>query len=247
MFSPDRQGHVPALLFLAGLTCSEETFAIKAGAQRLAAELGLALVTPDTSPRDTGIADATGDWEFGEGAGFWLDATQAPYAGRFAMESVVTRELPMLLDAHFRIDVGRMGISGHSMGGHGALTLALRHPGLYRSLSAFAPIVAPMQMPWGHKAFPRYLGEDRSTWRAHDATALIEDGHGFNGPILIDQGADDAFLTEQLRPDLFQAACDAANQPLQLRLQPGYDHSYWFIQTFIEDHLRHHAEILCKN
>jgi S-formylglutathione hydrolase len=246
VFRPDRQAHVPALLFLAGLTCSEETFAIKAGAQRLAAELGLALVTPDTSPRDTGILEATGDWEFGEGAGFWLNATQAPYAGRFAMESAVTRELPMLLDAHFQIDAGRMGISGHSMGGHGALTLALRHPGLYHSLSAFAPIVAPMQVPWGQKAFPRYLGEDESAWRAHDATALIEDGHRFDGPILIDQGADDAFLAEQLRPDLLQAACDAANQPLLLRMQPGYDHSYWFIQTFIEDHLRHHAQVLCR-
>jgi S-formylglutathione hydrolase len=246
VFRPDRQGHVPALLFLAGLTCSEETFAIKAGAQRLAAELGLALVTPDTSPRDTGIAGATGDWQFGEGAGFWLDATQAPYSGRFAMESAVTRELPMLLDAHFRIDVGRMGISGHSMGGHGALTLALRHPGVYRSLSAFAPIVAPTQVPWGQKAFPRYLGEDRSAWRAHDATALIEDGQRFNGPILIDQGENDGFLAEQLRSVLFQAACDAANQPLQLRMQAGYDHSYWFIQTFIEDHLRHHAQVLCR-
>ena len=246
VFRPDRQGHVPALLFLAGLTCSEETFAIKAGAQRLAAELGLALVTPDTSPRDTGIDGATGDWEFGEGAGFWLDATQAPYAGRFAMESAVTRELPMLLDAHFKIDVGRMGISGHSMGGHGALTLALRHPGLYRSLSAFAPIVAPMQVPWGQKAFPHYLGSDERAWRGHDATALMEDGHRFDGPILIDQGAHDAFLIEQLRPELFQAACDAANQPLQLRIQSGYDHSYWFIQTFIEDHLRHHAAVLCR-
>lgn len=247
VFRPDRQGHVPALLFLAGLTCSEETFAIKAGAQRLAAEFGLAIVTPDTSPRDTGIPGAAGDWEFGEGAGFWLDATQAPYAGRFAMESAVTRELPMLLDAHFQIDVGRMGISGHSMGGHGALTLALRHPGLYRSLSAFAPIAAPSEVPWGQKAFARYLGDDQSTWRAHDATALVEDGHRFDGPILIDQGADDAFLTEQLHPDVFQAACSAANQPLLLRMQPGYDHSYWFIQTLIEDHLRHHSQILCAH
>lgn len=246
VFRPDRQGHVPALIFLAGLTCTEETFAIKAGAQRVAAELGLAIVTPDTSPRDTGIVGVTGDWDFGEGAGFWLDATQSPYAGRFAMESAVTRELPMLLATHFRIDTGRMGISGHSMGGHGALTLALRHPGLYRSLSAFAPIVAPMQVPWGQKAFPRYLGEDESAWRAHDATALIEDGQRFDGPILIDQGADDAFLAGQLRPELLQTACTAANQPLQLRMQPGYDHSYWFIQTFVEDHLRHHAAVLCR-
>ncbi|GAB3005327.1 S-formylglutathione hydrolase [Arenimonas maotaiensis] len=244
VFRPERSGRVPALLFLAGLTCTEETFAIKAGAQRVAAELGLALVTPDTSPRETGIEGATGDWEFGEGAGFWLDATQAPYAGRFGMESVVVRELPMLLDAHFGIDVARLGISGHSMGGHGALTLALRHPQRFRSLSAFAPIVAPMQVPWGQKAFPRYLGNDETAWRGHDATALMADGHGFDGPILIDQGADDAFLAEQLRPELFQAACDAANQPLLLRQHAGYDHSYWFIQSFIEDHLRHHARVL---
>jgi S-formylglutathione hydrolase len=244
VFSPDRQGPVPALLFLAGLTCTEETFAIKAGAQRLAAELGLALVTPDTSPRETGIPDATGDWEFGEGAGFWLDATEAPYAGRFGMESVVSRELPALLAEHFGIDTTRLGLSGHSMGGHGALTLALRHPGRFRALSAFAPIVAPTQVPWGQKALPRYLGNDQSAWRAHDATALIEDGHRFNGAILIDQGADDAFLTEQLRPGLFQTACSAAGQPLQLRMQAGYDHSYWFIQSFIEDHIRHHAAVL---
>ena len=244
VFRPDRRGRVPALLFLAGLTCTEETFAIKAGAQRVAAELGLALVTPDTSPRDTGLAGATGDWEFGEGAGFWLDATQAPYAGCFAMESVVTHELPLLLADHFGIDLARLGLSGHSMGGHGALTLALRHPGLFRSLSAFAPIAAPMQVPWGHKAFPRYLGDNQNAWRAHDATALIEDGHRFAGTILIDQGADDAFLAEQLRPDLFHAACEAANQPLQLRLQAGYDHSYWFIQSFIEEHLRFHASII---
>ncbi len=244
VFRPERSGRVPALLFLAGLTCTEETFAIKAGAQRVAAELGLALITPDTSPRETGIIGATGDWEFGEGAGFWLDATQAPYAGRFAMESAVVRELPMLLDAHFGVDAARLGISGHSMGGHGALTLALRHPQRFRSLSAFAPIVAPMQVPWGQKAFPRYLGNDETAWRGHDATALIEDGHRFDGPILIDQGAEDSFLAEQLRPELFQAACEAAKQPLLLRQHAGYDHSYWFIQSFIEDHLRHHARIL---
>lgn len=246
VFRPEGDAYMPALLFLAGLTCTEETFAIKAGAQRLAAELGLAIVTPDTSPRDTNIDSATGDWEFGEGAGFWLDATQAPYAGRFAMESVVTRELPMLLDTHFRINVGCMGISGHSMGGHGALTLALRHPELFRSVSAFAPIVAPMQVPWGQKAFSRFLGNDPSTWRSHDATALMEDGPNFKSPILIDQGEDDVFLSEQLRTDLFRVACDAANQPRQIRMHPGYNHSYWFIQTFIEDHLRHHAAVLCR-
>lgn len=244
IFQPPQPGPRPALVFLAGLTCSEETFAIKAGAQRLAAALGLVLVTPDTSPRGTGIADATGDWEFGEGAGFWLDATQAPYAGRFAMASVVQWELPMLLDAHFGVDAGRLGLSGHSMGGHGALTIALRSPGRWRSLSAIAPIVAPSAVPWGQKAFTRYLGPDPVAWRAHDATALLADGQGFPGPILVDQGLEDVFLDVQLRPELLEAACDLARQPLLLRRHAGYDHSYWFIQSVIDDHLHHHAQVL---
>lgn len=245
VFRPPQAGQRPALVFLAGLTCSEETFAIKAGAQRLAAQLGLVLVTPDTSPRGTGIPEATGDWEFGEGAGFWLDATAPPFAGRFAMASVVERELPMLLDAHFGVDAARMGLSGHSMGGHGALTLALRSPGRWRSLSAIAPIVSPMQVPWGQKALPGYLGADRTAWRAHDACALLEDGHRFDGPILVDQGLDDAFLATQLRPELLEAACSAARQPMLLRRHAGYDHSYWFIQGVIDDHLQHHARVLC--
>jgi S-formylglutathione hydrolase len=234
-------GPLPVLVFLAGLTCSEETFAIKAGAQRLAAELGLLLLTPDTSPRGTGIEAATGDWEFGEGAGFWLDATAPPYAGRFAMRSVVEQELPPILAERFGADLARMGICGHSMGGHGALTMALRSPERWRSVSAIAPIVAPTQVPWGQKALPRYLGSDAASWREYDATALIADGARFPATILIDQGDQDQFLSDQLRPELFEQACESANQPLQLRRHAGYDHSYWFIQSVIADHLRHHA------
>lgn len=235
---------VPVLYFLAGLTCTEETFAIKAGAQRVAAELGLMLVTPDVSPRDTGLDGATGDWEFGEGAGFYLDATQAPWSDRFRMASYVADELPDLIEANFPADVERRGIAGHSMGGHGALTLALKHPGRYRSVSAFAPIVAPSRVPWGLKALPRYLGDDPAAWTQYDACALIRGGHRFDGTILIDQGQEDRFLAEQLRPELFEAECRRASQSLQLRRHDGYDHSYWFIQSFIADHLRHHAEAL---
>lgn len=238
------RGACPVLYCLAGLTCNHETFMIKAGAQRLASELGLVLVAPDTSPRETGLDGATGDWEFGEGAGFYLDATQAPWADRFRMYSYVSEELPALVEGHFPADGSRRGLFGHSMGGHGALTIGLKHPDRYRSLSAFAPIVAPSQVPWGHKALPRYLGEDRSAWTAYDATALVEAGHRFDGTILIDQGREDGFLAEQLRPDLFEQACTAHGQSLDLRLRPGYDHSYWFIQSFVGDHLRHHATVL---
>ncbi len=235
----------PVLYFLAGLTCTAETFAIKAGAQRVAAELGLALVTPDTSPRNTGIEGATGDWEFGEGAGFYLDATAPAFARRFRMASYVVDELPALIGSNFaRIDVGRAGLCGHSMGGHGALTLALKNPRRYRSVSAFAPIVAPREVPWGLKALPRYLGEDRNVWRAYDSCALIEDGARFPGSILVDQGDADQFLNVQLQPQRLQAACRAAGQGLTLRMQAGYDHSYWFIQSFVADHLRHHAQAL---
>ncbi len=232
------------LYYLAGLTCTEETFLIKAGAQRLAAELGLILVAPDTSPRDTGYEGATGDWEFGEGAGFYLDATEQPWAQRFNMYSYVVSELPSVIEGHFPIDSGRRGIFGHSMGGHGALTMALRNPDRYRSLSAFAPIVAPSRVPWGEKALPRYLGNDRGTWAGYDATALVDAGRRFDGSILIDQGDKDHFLAPQLQPEHFRKACAAAGQPLELRMQAGYDHSYWFIQTFIGDHLRHHAQAL---
>ncbi|MEZ5520172.1 MAG: S-formylglutathione hydrolase [Dokdonella sp.] len=246
LFQPARKsaGKLPLLTFLAGLTCSEETAAIKAGAQRLAAELGLALLTPDTSPRDTGIDGATGDWEFGEGAGFYLDATAAPFSARFRMDAWITRELPALVAANFNVDIERSGLCGHSMGGHGALTLALRNPGMYRSLSAFAPIVAPCQVPWGQKAFSRYLGDNREAWRRHDSVELIRSGHRFDGSILVDQGDADGFLEAQLRPELLRQACAESGQPLELRLQPGYDHSYWFIQSFIADHLQHHARAL---
>jgi S-formylglutathione hydrolase len=233
----------PVLYVLAGLTATEETATIKAGAQRLAAELGLVLVMPDTSPRDTGIAGATGDWEFGEGAGFYVDATEAPWAQRFRMHSYVADELPALLAAHFPVDTARSGICGHSMGGHGALTIALKHPQRYRSVSAFAPIVAPSQVPWGHKALPRYLGEDPAAWAAYDACELVRQ-QSFPGTILIDQGEADRFLAEQLRPELFDQACAEAGQALLLRRHAGYDHSYYFIASFIDDHLRHHAQAL---
>ncbi|MGB3046690.1 S-formylglutathione hydrolase [Dokdonella sp.] len=243
VFQPPRiaERRMPVLYFLAGLTCNAETAAIKAGAQKLAAELGLILVTPDTSPRDTGIEGATGDWEFGEGAGFYLDATTPAFAQRFAMYRHVTAELPALIAASFNADIDRQGICGHSMGGHGALTIALKNPETYKSVSAFAPIVAPSRVPWGLKALPRYLGDDQVTWRAHDACALIEDGARFPGTILVDQGDADQYLQTQLQPHLLESACAAAGQPLNLRMQAGYDHSYWFIQSFIENHLLHHA------
>lgn len=238
------QGPVPVLWYLAGLTCTPETFTTKAGAQRLAAELGLALVMPDTSPRDTGLAGATGDWEFGEGAGFYLDATQEPWAARFRMYSYVVDELPRVVAERFPLDMNRQGIFGHSMGGHGALTIALRNPGRFRSVSAFAPIVAPAGVPWGEKAFSRYLGDDRKAWETYDATALVKGGSRFDGTILVDQGEADGFLVDQLQPQRFEAACEDAGQKLELRMHPGYDHSYYFIQTFVDDHLRHHAAAL---
>ena len=238
-------GPCPVLLWLAGLTCTEETFAIKAGAQRVAAELGLIIVTPDTSPRDTGIAGADASWDFGTAAGFYLDATQAPWSRHFRMESWITQELPPLLAQHFGADLARAGLFGHSMGGHGALTLGLRHPAQFRSVSAFAPIAAPMHCPWGVKAFTGYLGEDRSTWAAHDATALIEAGHRLP-PLLVDQGLADKFLAEQLSIDRFETVCRTEGQPLVLRRHAGYDHGYYFIASFIEEHLRFHARALAQ-
>jgi len=234
---------VPAMVWLAGLTCSEETFATKAGAQRAAAELGVMLVTPDTSPRDTGVAGADAHWDFGNGAGFYLDATQAPWAERWRMESYVTRELPELLAAHFPWRHDRLGLFGHSMGGHGALTLALRHPGLFRSVSAFAPVAAPMQSPWGVKAFTNYLGDDRAAWAAHDATELVKSGARAPA-LLVDQGLADKFLAEQLHIDHFETACRQAGQSLTVRRHQGYDHGYFFIASFVEDHLRFHADAL---
>jgi S-formylglutathione hydrolase len=233
----------PVLYFLAGLTCTEETATIKAGAQRLAAELGLVLVMPDTSPRDTGIDGAQGDWEFGEGAGFYVDATEAPWSARFRMYSYVADELPALLAAHFPVDPARSSLCGHSMGGHGALVLGLRHASRYRSVSAFAPIVAPSQVPWGRKALPRYIGSDANAWAHYDACELVR-RQTFPGTLLIDQGEADPFLEAQLKPELFDQACAEAGQALLLRRHAGYDHSYWFITSFIDDHLRHHARAL---
>jgi S-formylglutathione hydrolase len=240
-------GPVPTLFYLAGLTCTEETFAIKAGAQRMAAQLGLMLVMPDTSPRGAGIAGETQDWDFGAGAGFYLNATQQPWAQHYRMEDYVVHELRALVQTHFGADPLRLGIFGHSMGGHGALTLALRHPGVYGSVSAFAPIAAPSDCPWGHKAFAGYLGTDRSQWLQHDASALMAAQRSAPYPqgILIDQGLGDKFLTEQLHPERFEAACVQAGQPLTLRRHAGYDHGYYFISSFIDEHLSfHHARLV---
>lgn len=238
---------VPALIYLAGLTCNEETFMTKAGAQRLAAELGLALVAPDTSPRGANAPGEADSWDFGVGAGFYLDATQTPWEAHWRMESYLTRDLLPLLGKHLSIDPERVGIFGHSMGGHGALTLALRHPGMFKSLSAFAPIAAPTQCPWGRKAFAGYLGKDEAEWLNHDASALMaaQKTAPYPGGILIDQGLADKFLIEkQLLPEAFEAACEKIGQPLNLRRQAGYDHGYYFIQTFMADHLAHHAREL---
>jgi S-formylglutathione hydrolase len=237
------RGKVPVLYYLAGLTCTEETFVIKAGAQRLASQLGIMLVAPDTSPRNTGIADEAADWEFGAGAGFYVDATETPWSAHFKMYSYVTSELPRVVGENFPADMKRESIFGHSMGGHGALTIALKNPTRYKSVSAFAPIVAPSQVRWGQKALPRYLGTDQRTWADYDACQLVARGT-FPGTILIDQGDADKFLADELRPQLFDAACRAAGQSLTLRMQSGYDHSYYFISTFMDDHLKHHAAAL---
>lgn len=233
---------VPVLWCLAGLTCTEETFAIKAGAQRTAAELGLILVTPDTSPRGDDIpGDPEGAWDFGLGAGFYLDATAAPWAANYQMARYLLDELPEVLAlTHAAADLTRQSILGHSMGGHGALTLALKHPGRFRSVSAFAPIAAPSEVPWGKKAFARYLGDNPAAWRAHDAVALIEDGARVP-EILVDQGLDDAFLLDQLRTDRLETVCAEAGIGLTLHRRRGFDHGYYFVQSFVADHLAWHA------
>jgi S-formylglutathione hydrolase len=235
---------VPLLTFLAGLTCTEETFATKAGAQRTAAQLGLALLTPDTSPRGAGVDSEDHHWDFGVGAGFYLDATQAPWSGHWRMESYLLKELLPAVVAEFKLNAEQQGLFGHSMGGHGALTLALRHPGVFRSVSALAPICAPTQCPWGRKAFTGYLGQDATTWAAHDASRLMagQASAPYPGGILVDQGLADKFLAEQLHPEAFEAACAQAGQPLTLRRHAGYDHGYYFIASFVDDHLRHHAQ-----
>lgn len=233
-------GRVPVLYYLSGLTCTEETFAIKAHAQQLAAELGLMLVAPDTSPREPRIPGDADSWDFGQAAGFYVDATQAPWSTHYRMYSYVTRELPEVIAAELPTLPGVASIFGHSMGGHGALVCALRNPSQYRSVSAFAPITAPSQCPWGIKAFTNYLGTDRSAWASYDASELVA-RQTFHGKILIDQGSADQFLVEQLLPDRFSSAAQDSGQSFELRMQAGYDHGYYFIQTFMGDHLRHHA------
>lgn len=240
-----RVREVPVLFYLAGLTCTEETFMIKAGAQRLAADHGIALVAPDTSPRDANLPGEKDDWNFGVGAGFYVDATQAPWSKHYRMYSYIARELVPLVQEQFNLDTGRTGIFGHSMGGHGALVLALRNPSQFKSVSAFAPITAPMQCPWGEKAFSGYLGSNRENWKPYDATELITtNGRVFADAILIDQGSSDKFLAEQLYPDRFADACARVGQSIKFRSHAGYDHGYYFISTFIADHVEHHARIL---
>jgi S-formylglutathione hydrolase len=251
LFLPPRAKteRVPVLYWLSGLTCTEENFIVKAGAQRIAALLGLALLVPDTSPRGLDIQGESDSYDVGLGAGFYLDATEAPWCIGYRMYSYVSQELYGIASTHFPIDSGRTGIFGHSMGGHGALMLALRNPDQYLSVSAFSPISSPNHSPWGEKALTRYLGRDRSKWRTYDAIALIED-RGWAGPaFLIDQGTDDPFLADQLKPQLLVEACQRAAIPLQFRMQTGYDHSYHFVATFIEEHLHFHARLLeshCK-
>jgi S-formylglutathione hydrolase len=232
---------LPVIWYLSGLTCTHANVTEKGEFRQACAELGLVFVAPDTSPRGEGVPDdPAGAYDFGLGAGFYVDATEAPFDRHYRMYSYVTEELPALVAAHFPVDPARQGIMGHSMGGHGALTVALRNPGRFRSVSAFAPIVASTQVPWGEKALGGYLGSDRAKWRRHDAVALIEDGARVDS-LLVDQGDADAFLAEQLKPALLEAACAAAGIPLELRMQPGYDHSYYFISTFMAEHLRWHS------
>ncbi|TNE28219.1 MAG: S-formylglutathione hydrolase [Alphaproteobacteria bacterium] len=236
---PQASGGTPYVIFLSGLTCTEDNFTTKAGAYAKAAALGIAVLAPDTSPRGEDVADDDA-YDLGQGAGFYLDALQEPWKKHFRMESYLVSELLPLAEQSFGLDPKRKSITGHSMGGHGALTLYFRHPGLFQSCSAFAPIVAPAQVPWGQKAFTAYLGDSRETWLAHDATELVSKA-ATEKEILIDQGLADPFLEEQLQPELFQTACNKVGQKLTLRLQDGYDHSYFFIQSFIGDHLKFHA------
>lgn len=245
VFVPDcaKKGRAPTVLALAGLTCSEETFAVKAGAQRAAAELGLVLVTPDTSPREPVLPGDREAWDFGQGAGFYVNATQEPWAKHYRMFDYIADELPALLAAQFAVDLGCMGVMGHSMGGHGALVAALRRPDRFKSCSAFAPIAAPALCPWGHKAFSNYLGPDRDAWAAWDANALMR-SKPFAGEILVDQGLADKFLAEQLMPEKLEDAARIGGQRLKLRRHAGYDHGYFFIQSFVADHLAHHAGAL---
>jgi S-formylglutathione hydrolase len=237
---------VPVLYFLSGLTCTEENFTIKAGAQRYAAEHGLMLVVPDTSPRNTGIPQEEAEWDLGMGASFYVDATEEPWSAHYQMYTYVAEELPALIGEYFPVRTDRQGIFGHSMGGHGALVCALRNRDRFRSVSALAPIAAPSRSPWGQKAFRHYLGPNPADWKAYDASELVLQTP-FNRPILIDQGTADPFLGKgQLLPEIFEAACTQVGQPLTLRRQGGYDHSYYFIATFMGDHIQHHAAVLCR-
>ena len=237
------RGKCPVLWFLSGLTCTEENFTVKAGAQKYAESYGMIVVVPDTSPRGAGIEGEDESYDFGTGAGFYLDATQVPWNENYCMYSYITQELQTLVSDNFPIDCARQGITGHSMGGHGALTIGLKNPHLYRSISAFAPICSPTRCPWGQKALRGYLGDDDSEWTQYDAVELIRNGHR-SGEILVDQGEADNFLQEQLKPELLSSVCVETGQPLQLRMQPGYDHSYYFIASFIKDHIAFHASNL---
>ena len=245
VFTPEGHGPFPVLLWLSGLTCTEDNFTTKAGAYPAAAAHGVMIVAPDTSPRGQDVADDPA-YDLGQGAGFYLDATQEPWAKHFAMESFIVDDLIPMVRSAFPADPVRLGISGHSMGGHGALTLALRHTGLFRSVSAFAPISSPMNCPWGEKAFTAYLGNDRAAWRRHDACELLREGlaHGYFDDILVDQGLADPFLVEQLKPELLEQACQDAGQKLTLRMHHGYDHSYFFMASFIDQHVAWHARRL---
>ena len=246
IFTPDHvtDQSLPVLWYLSGLTCTEENFTVKAGVQRYAAQHGLIVIAPDTSPRGANIEGEDDSYDFGSGAGFYVDATESPWSENYRMYSYITKELPELVFNEFNADTNRQGITGHSMGGHGALTIALKNPDTYKSVSAFAPICSPTQCPWGHKALGGYLGSDQNTWLDYDAVELIKAGKKVSGEILVDQGGGDDFLAEQLKPELLQKACDDNGQGLNLRIHEGYDHSYFFIATFMGDHVAHHTKEL---
>ncbi len=239
-----KRGPRPVLYYLSGLTCTQDNVTTKSGFQKYASEQGLTVVCPDTSPRGSDFPGEHENYDFGSGAGFYLDATASPWSSSYRMYSYIVEELPQIIAANFQVETGRSGIFGHSMGGHGALVIGFRNPDKYQSISAFAPIVAPMQVPWGQKAFTNYLGGDPETWRQYDAIELIKSGFKASGEILIDQGTADPFLNEQLRPELFEAVCQNAGQPVRIRRQEAYDHSYFFISSFMQDHIEHHAKIL---
>lgn len=246
VFTPDHEAgqKLPVLWYLSGLTCTEENFTVKAGAQRYAAEHGIIVIAPDTSPRGANIEGEDDSYDFGSGAGFYVDASQSPWDLHYRMYSYITRELPALVFNELDADAGRQGITGHSMGGHGALTIALKNPEVYQSVSAFSPICSPTQCPWGHKALGGYLGQDQQSWLEYDTVELIQSGKKITGTILVDQGKADDFLDEQLKPELLQRACAENGQDLNLRIHNGYDHSYYFIATFMGDHIAHHASVL---